>query len=118
MPHSPIMVSMNRVVQLVRTDAIRLERFDHASDVVHRDPERECAAGHAVNFVESGSFRVRTTGPWRRLTTDVLFVTTPGLEFSCAHDDDHPSDCCLSVRYSAEAVETARSSVTLAGAPV
>jgi AraC family transcriptional regulator len=109
---------MNRVVQLVRTDAIRLERFDHASDVVHTDPERERAAGHAVNFVEKGSFRVRTTGSWQRLATDALFVTSPGLEFSCAHDDDHPSDCCLSVRYSPEAVESARSFVTLAGTPV
>jgi AraC-like DNA-binding protein len=109
---------MNRVVQLVRTDAIALERFDHAPGVEHRDPERECAAGHAVNFVERGSFRIRTTGPWRRVAMDSLLVTTPDLEFSCAHDDAHPSDCCLSVRYSAEAVESARSSVTLADTPV
>ena len=109
---------MNRVVRLVRTDAVTLERFDHEPGVVHRDPERERAAGHAVNFVEAGSFRVRTSGAWREIATGSLFVTSPGLEFSCAHDEDHPADCCFSVRYSDEAVESARSSVTLDASPV
>ncbi len=64
----------------------------------HRDPERERAEGHAVNFVCSGSFRVRTDDAWRAVTPDCLFVTTPGLEFSCAHDEEYPHDECLSVR--------------------
>ncbi len=109
---------MNREVQLVQTSAVTLRRFDDVPDVAHQDPERERATGHAVNFVEAGSFRVRTTGAWREITTQSLFVTTPGLEFSCAHDEDRPSDSCLSVAYSDEAVESARSWVTLADAPV
>jgi AraC-like DNA-binding protein len=44
-------------------------------------------------------------------------VTRPGLEYSCAHVEEHPSDCCLSVSYSDEAVESARSSATLDAAP-
>ena len=60
-------------------------------------------------FVEAGSFRVRTTGAWRDVTTDWLFVTSPSLEFSCAHDEEHPRDRCLSVAYSDEAIESARS---------
>lgn len=112
------MVRMNRVVQLIQTGAVALERFDHVPGVVHRDPERERAAGHRVNFVDAGAFRVRTTGAWHELSGDRLFVTRPGLEFSCAHDEEHPSDCCLSVLYSAEAVESARSSVTLSDVPV
>lgn len=109
---------MNRVVQLVRTDAVTLQRFDHMPGVVHQDPERERAIGHAVSFVEAGSFRVRTTGAWHEIARDWLFVTTPGLEFSCAHDEDHPPDRCLSVRYSDEAVESVRSSVTSGDSPV
>lgn len=109
---------MNRVVSLVQTGAIALRRFDHEPGVVHRDPERECAARYGVNFVEAGSFRLRTTGDWREVGVGSVFVTTPGLEFSCAHDEDHPSDCCFSVSYSDEAVESARSSVTPGGAPV
>ncbi|HEY6551998.1 MAG TPA: AraC family transcriptional regulator [Vicinamibacteria bacterium] len=104
---------MNRVVQLVHTDAVTLRYFDHVPDVAHQDPERECASRHAVSFVEAGSFRVRTTGPWHEVTTDSLFVTTPGLEFTCAHDEDHPRDRCLSVSYSEEAVESARSCMVL-----
>jgi AraC-like DNA-binding protein len=106
-------VSMNRVVQLVQTDAVALRRFDHVPGIVHHDPERERAAGHGVNFVETGSFRVRTTGPWREIARESLFVTTPGMEFSCAHHEDHPADRCFSVSFSDEAVESARSSVTL-----
>jgi hypothetical protein len=30
---------MNRTVQLVRTDAVALERFDHAPGVAHHDPD-------------------------------------------------------------------------------
>ena len=111
-------LSMNRVIQLVRTCAVGLERFDHVPGVAHQDPERERAAGHRVNFVETGSFRVRTTGAWHAVTPDSLFVTTPGLEFSCAHDGDHPADCCLSVSFSDEALESARSFLTLADSPV
>jgi AraC family transcriptional regulator len=112
------MDGMNRVVPLIQTGAIALRRFDHEPGVVHHDPERECAAGHGVNFVEAGSFRLRTDGGWREMGVDALFVTRPGLEFSCAHDEDHPADCCLSVSYSDEAMESARSSVTLDDAPV
>jgi AraC-like DNA-binding protein len=109
---------MNRVVRQVHTGAVALERFHHTPGVPHQDPERERATGHRVNFVEAGSFRVRTTGPWNEIATDRIFVTTPALEFSCAHDEEHPSDCCLSVWYSEDAVESARSSVTLTDLPV
>ena len=109
---------MNRVVRHVDTGTVALERFDHVPGVAHHDPDREAASGHRVNFVEASSFHVRTTGAWHEITTDKVFVTTPGLEFSCAHDHDHPSDCCLSVRFSEQAIESARSSVTLADLPV
>jgi AraC family transcriptional regulator len=103
---------MNRIARLLETEAFALERFDHLPDAAHDDPEREHAVRHSVNFVEAGSFRVRTTGAWTEVTADRLFVTTPGLEFSCAHDDERPVDCCLSVSYSPQAIESARSFLT------
>jgi AraC family transcriptional regulator len=109
---------MNRLVQLVHTEAVTLRRFDHLPDVVHRDPERERAVRYAVSFVEAGSFRVRTTGRWQEISANSLFVTRPGLEFSCAHDEEHPSDTCLSVSYSDEAVDGERSRLALAGSPM
>jgi hypothetical protein len=42
------------------------------------------------------------------MTAGSMFVTTPGLEFACGHEEDHPTDSCLSVRYSEEVVESAR----------
>ena len=103
---------MNRIVPLVRTGAVSLERFDHVPGVAHRDPERERAAGHAVNFLEAGSFRLRTSGEWQKMVAGSMFVTTPGLEFACGHEEEHPTDSCLSVRYSEEVVESARSWAT------
>ncbi len=99
---------MNRVAPLVGTASVTLERFDHPPGHSHCDPEREHAAGHAVSFVEAGAFQVQTTGAWRPVVTGQLFVTHPGLEFSCAHDQEHPTDCCLSVSYGAEAIESLR----------
>lgn len=99
---------MNRVALLVRTPSVALERFDHAPGVAHHDPERERADGHAVSVVERGQFRVRTRGRWRNVPAGTLFVTHPGLEFSCAHDAEHPDDCCLSIAFSDEAIESLR----------
>ena len=109
---------MNRVVQLAQTTAVTIRRFDHVPGVVHLDPERETATSHAVSFVEAGAFRVRTTGGWHEVRSDSLFVTTPGLEFSCAHDEELPEDRCLSVSYADEVVESARSTFTRADAPL
>jgi len=107
---------MNCVAEVVATEAVALRRFDHAPGVPHRDPERERASGYGVNFVESGAFRARTRGGWREIGGTSLFVTTPGLEFSCAHDDEYPRDRCLSVAYSADAVEREGFAAALAGA--
>jgi AraC family transcriptional regulator len=109
---------MNRVIPLVGTGEVVLRRFDHVPDVAHCDPERECTTGYAVAFVEAGAFRLRTSGRWREVTTDWLFVTSPSLEFSCAHDEEYPRDRCLSVAYSDAAVESARSAVALSPAPL
>jgi AraC family transcriptional regulator len=99
---------VNRVAPVLRTSAIALERFDHAPGVAHRDPDWERARSHAVSFVD-GAFRLRLPGgPWTNVTSQHLLVTTPGLEFSCRHDEEHPQDRCLSVRFSEEAVESLR----------
>jgi AraC family transcriptional regulator len=107
------------VTPLVRTPAITVERFEHEPGVVHRDPEQERAAGHAVSFVETGSYRLRVAGAWRDVTPDHIFAATPGLEFACRHDHEHPQDRCLSVRYADAAMESLRSAgATPATTPV
>jgi AraC-like DNA-binding protein len=101
--------AVNRVALLVGTPAVLLERFDHEPGVVHADPEWEQARSHAVSIVEGGSFRLRVAGrPWTEVTSKHLFVATPGTEFSCRHDADHPQDRCLSVRFTEQAVESLR----------
>lgn len=100
---------MNVVHHLCRTPAIALEQFAHEPTVAHHDPERERAEGHAVNFLLSGSFHLDCGDTRRVLTPACLFVTVPGLEFSCAHDEEFPHDRCLSVVFSEAAIESLRS---------
>ena len=109
---------MNRFVELVRAEAAVVRRFDHTPGIAHSDPDRERAAAHGINFIEAGAFRVRTTGAWQVVGLDSLFVTEAGMEFSCAHDHEHPEDCCLSITFSDEAVESARAFTPIDGAPV
>lgn len=106
---------MNRVVPVVSTAAVTLERFDHPAGEPHTDPERERAEGHAINFVEAGSFSVRTTGRWQAVGGDSLFVTRPGLEFSCTHHHDRPDDRCLSLSLSDRIIESAPACTRLPG---
>ncbi len=105
---------VNRVATLVSTQAIWLERFDHAPGVPHRDPDLERASTHALSVVETGSFSVRIGKTWQRVTPGYLFVAPSGLEFACRHDEGPPRDECLSLRYSDEAVESLRSAGAIA----
>jgi AraC-like DNA-binding protein len=99
---------VNRITRLLETPAVALDRFDHAPGVVHRDPDREVADGYGVSFVEAGSFRLRVGTAQYLLTPESLFVTTPGLVFSCEHDEEQPADECLSMAYSEATVEQLR----------
>jgi AraC-like DNA-binding protein len=104
---------VNRVASILRTPSVALERFDHEPGVAHRDPEQERAATHAINFVETGSFRLRVGAgarEWQNVTARRLFVSQPGLEFSCQHEHEHPDDTCLSVRFTEQAIESLRAS--------
>ncbi len=99
---------MNRVTHLVETPSVVLTRFDHPAGVSHSDPRQEMADHHGVNFVEAGAFSIVADRMRYRLEPESVFVTTPGLEFSCEHDEDQPSDQCLSISYSEGSVEELR----------
>jgi len=110
---------VNVVHRLAATADVALERFEHADDVPHRDPERERSRGHGIHLVISGSFRLRLDAEWQLLTPDRLYVSVPGREFSCAHDEEYPVDRCLSVRFGEEAIESLRGAGARGeGAPV
>ena len=108
---------MNRVTRLLRTPGVVLNRFDHGVGIAHRDPDEEVADGYGVNFVEAGSFRLAAGRARYTLVPESTFVTTPGLVFSCEHDEEHPEDRCLSIRYSDAAVDALRSAGATTTAP-
>lgn len=95
---------MNRVALLLQTPAASLAGFDHPPGP-HTDPEREVAPDHTISFVDEGTFDVEVEGRSWRLEPGSLFVTATGLEFSCRHDCDLPTDRCLSISYAPRTVE-------------
>lgn len=96
---------MNRVALLLRTPAVGLWEFDHPPATTHSDPEHEVSPHDSINFIEDGSFDVHMGGRQARLGPGNLFVTTRGMEFSCRHTEEMPSDRCLSVAYDERTVE-------------
>ena len=96
---------MIRVEPLLDTPSVSLALFDHPPGDAHRDPPREISHCHSISFVESGTFDVRAGGEKWSFAPGSIFVTARGLEFSCTHDSERPTDRCLSVSYQAEAVE-------------
>jgi len=96
---------MNRTELILRTESVLLRRFDHPPDEAHADPERESSAQHSISFVEAGSFDVELEGTSRTFAPGSIFVTTGGMEFACGHDREVPTDRCLSVAFSEEAVD-------------
>jgi AraC-like DNA-binding protein len=97
---------MNRVALLLRTPSVTLCEFDHPTAAAHLDPDYEVSPQHSISFVEDGTFDARVGSQSVRLGPGSLFVTTRGMEFSCRHAEEMPSDRCLTVAYDEHAVES------------
>jgi len=96
---------MNRVALLLSTPAVALHHFDHPDGAAHADPEHEVSPTDSISFVEGGSFDACLEGERWQLAPGSLFLARRGMEFSCRHAHDTPSDRCLTVSYSEHAVE-------------
>ena len=99
---------MNRVALLLRTPAVALYGFDHPHGDVHADPEHELSPNDSISFVEDGAFDACVEGERWHVGPGDLFVARRGMEFSCCHDHEMPTDRCLTVSYADEAVEDLR----------
>ncbi len=96
---------MNRIHTLVCSSLVRLARFDHPQERIHRDPEEEMASHYSVNFVERGEFHIRVGRDSWWVSQGTLFLTRPGLVYHCRHREQYPLDACLSVLYSKSFVD-------------
>jgi AraC-like DNA-binding protein len=99
---------MNRVALLLETPAVRLYHFDHPPGEEHADPEQEVAPSYSISFVEDGGFHARVDDECWHIESGTLFISRPGMAFSCHHTDEVPSDRCLTVTYTDAAVEDLR----------
>ena len=91
---------MNRLEYLFRSERLSVTRFDHQPGPANLDPEEEVCRDYAIHFVESGSFRLGTqAGSWL-LSTGAAFISRPGAVHCYSHEEQTPSDVCVSVRFS------------------
>jgi AraC-like DNA-binding protein len=91
---------MNRLECLFSNQQVSVTRFDHQPESVHLDPEEEVCRDYAIHFVEAGSFRLETRrGSWL-LSPGTAFVSRPGAVHCYSHEEQTPSDVCVSVRLS------------------
>lgn len=100
---------MNRVALLLQTPSVTLQEFDHPAGLAHHDPDEEESPRDSISFVESGRFDVQVRDAQWQLEPGSLFLTRRGMAFSCRHDDEVPTDRCLTVSYSDHAIEDLRS---------
>ena len=91
---------MNRLKHLFRSKRVSVTRFDHQPESVNLDPEEEVCRDYAIHFVESGSFRLDTQGKRWVLSQGAAFVSRPGAVHRYSHQENVPSDVCVSVVYS------------------
>lgn len=100
----PLEPLLNRLAILHATPELSVNRFDHPPHEAHDDPEREIAERWAIAFVRSGSFTVTLDGVRHDLVRGSVFITSPGLAFTCSHAQQCPDDVCLSMGFDAHAV--------------
>jgi len=96
---------MNRVALLLETPAVSLYHFDHPPGEEHSDPEQEIAPNYSISFVEDGGFHAHVDEECWHIEPGTLFISQPGMAFSCHHADEVPIDRCLTVTYTDDAVE-------------
>lgn len=96
---------MNRLVHLFRSPQVSVTRFDHQPELVHLDTEEEVCRDYAIHFVEAGSFRLDTQGKNWVLSQGALFTSRPGAMHRYSHQENMPSDVCVSIIYSQGFVE-------------
>lgn len=108
---------MNRTALLLQTPAVGLWRFDHPPGTSHSDPEWEVSSQDSISFVEEGSFDLCFERRRWRFLPGSIFVARRGMTFSCTHEDDCPTDRCLTVAYDAGTVEELRMADVAVPAP-
>src|SRR5215470_6324180 len=87
---------MIRFTPVVTVPEMSVGRFDHPCGE-HADPPSETATDYSVNLVERGSFALETfAGRWT-LREGNVFVSYPGMEYRCSHDEAIPDDVCFTV---------------------
>ncbi|MCC7249744.1 MAG: helix-turn-helix transcriptional regulator [Lysobacter sp.] len=111
---------MSRRTPLWSTPDFGAYRFDHAPDEHDHGDIDEIGERYSASFVERGAFDVEIDDRrWRLGPGDVLLIS-PGLRFRVSHLAGDLSDVCLSVAYTADAIDGSdRSDAwTRASAPV
>jgi len=90
---------MNHLRTYITSPTVSLSRFDHPKASLHRDPREETAPSHSINFIEKGGYSLQLGRRQWQMSRGDVFITQPGMIFSCRHREEFPEDVCFSVIY-------------------
>jgi AraC-like DNA-binding protein len=108
---------MNMETTLAQSPLVALRRFAHSPQEPHRDPAGEASRAFTVNFIDRGGYEATAGNRWQPFSSEMVFLTWPGLVYRCRHREEFPTDVCLSVEYgegfAAEALRPGRLVISL-----
>jgi AraC-like DNA-binding protein len=90
---------MNHRTLLHASADAAVTQFDHPPHEAHEDPDREVSMHWGIAFVRGGSFDITVGDAKHQLVRGSLFITSPGLAFTCSHDCAYPDDVCVSLGF-------------------
>ncbi|MBZ5718897.1 MAG: AraC family transcriptional regulator [Acidobacteriia bacterium] len=109
---------MNRYLSLIETPQAAIGRFDHPAEDCHHDLPEEVSAEHSIGLVERGRFSIQIGHRTWNLRPGDLFLTYPGLAYKAHHDEEVPTDVCVSVTYLEQCDEVANLALAARKHPV
>ena len=96
---------MNRFVPLIETSQAVIGRFDHPGEDYHHDEPEEVSPDLSINLLERGRFSIHVGRRRWDLQPGEVFLTHPGMAYRTHHDEQRPTDVCVSVTYLAQGDE-------------
>ena len=83
---------------IVDTPLISVNAHKHSSEP-HVDPSEEQFTGFHLILTETGRWHYRDRNGRAEINPRMALLALPGRFYSCRHDEEIPSDCCIDIQF-------------------
>ncbi|MBI5629385.1 MAG: helix-turn-helix transcriptional regulator [Elusimicrobia bacterium] len=83
---------------IVDTPLISVNAHKHSSEP-HVDPSEEQFTGYHLIFTETGRWHYRDRDARAEINPRMAILALPGRFYSCRHEEEIPSDCCIDIQF-------------------